>query len=124
MKNSENIILLSYRKTDRGEITEECFETEEDFMNEYKEMRRGKMKGEVKQKIPYPTINLEATGQKIKQIMREQNRTVYEIQEYLGFQTVQGIYRWFRGNSMPTIDNLYALSKLFQVPIDEILCGN
>ena len=25
---------------------------------------------------------------------------------------------------MPTIDKLYALSQLFQVPIDEIVCGN
>jgi len=24
----------------------------------------------------------------------------------------------------PTIDNLYALSQLLQVPIDEIVCGN
>ncbi len=25
---------------------------------------------------------------------------------------------------MPTIDNLYALSELLQVPIDAIVCGN
>ena len=25
---------------------------------------------------------------------------------------------------MPTIDNLYALSDLFQVPIDLLVCGN
>jgi transcriptional regulator with XRE-family HTH domain len=25
---------------------------------------------------------------------------------------------------MPTVDNLYALSQLLQVPIDEIICGN
>ena len=24
----------------------------------------------------------------------------------------------------PTIDNLYALSQLFQLPIDAIMCGN
>ncbi len=72
----------------------------------------------------FPTINQKATGDKIKQIMKEQNLTVYDIQDYLGFGAVQGIYHWFHGRSMPSIDNLYALSKLFQVPIDEILCGN
>ena len=77
----------------------------------------------MKEKMPYPILNYEATGQKIKQIMKEQNRTVSEIKEYLELEAVQGIYHWFRGRSMPTIDNLYALSKLFQVPIDEILCG-
>ena len=25
---------------------------------------------------------------------------------------------------MPTIDNLYALSELFQMPIDDLVCGN
>ena len=25
---------------------------------------------------------------------------------------------------MPTVDNLYALSELFQVSMDEMLCGN
>ena len=28
------------------------------------------------------------------------------------------------GNSLPTIDNLYALSELFQMPVDEMICGN
>ena len=78
----------------------------------------------MKEKLEYATLNHEATGQKIKQIMKEKNLTVGDIQDYLDFQAVQGIYRWFQGRSMPSLDNLYALSKLFQVPIDEILCGN
>ena len=28
------------------------------------------------------------------------------------------------GSSLPTVDNLYALSELFQLPVDELLCGN
>lgn len=28
------------------------------------------------------------------------------------------------GVSMPTVDNLYALSKMLQVPMDSIVCGN
>lgn len=31
---------------------------------------------------------------------------------------------WTDGVNMPTIDNLYALSELLQVPIDAIVCGN
>ncbi len=72
----------------------------------------------------YPMINSLKTGQKIRQIMKEQNKTVRWIQRELGLESVQSIYHWFHGRSMPTIDNLYALSKLFQIPIDEILCGN
>lgn len=34
-----------------------------------------------------------------------------DIQEYLGFGCVQSVYRWLDGVSMPTVDNLYAISK-------------
>ena len=37
---------------------------------------------------------------------------------------MQSVYRWIDGVNMPTIDNLYALSALFQLPIDEIVRGN
>ena len=46
------------------------------------------------------------------------------IQEYLGLGSVQSVYHWLDGSSMPNIDNLYALSELLQVPIDDMLCGN
>ena len=28
------------------------------------------------------------------------------------------------GRSLPSIDNVYALSELFKVPMDQIICGN
>lgn len=31
---------------------------------------------------------------------------------------------WMNGISLLTVDNLYALSYLFQVLIDDLLCGN
>lgn len=72
----------------------------------------------------YPILDTFRTGQKIKQIMMQKNYTVQEIQKYLGFSTPQSIYHWFSGRNMPTIDNLYALSSLFHVPIDAMLCGS
>ena len=47
-----------------------------------------------------------------------------DVQEYLGLGCVQSVYRWIDGINMPTIDNLYALSALFQVPIDSIVRGD
>ena len=47
-----------------------------------------------------------------------------DVQEYLGLGCVQSVYRWLDGINMPTIDNLYALSELFQLPIDEMVRGN
>ena len=33
----------------------------------------------------------------------------------------QAIYKWQRGKSLPTVDNLYALGALLEVPMEEIL---
>ena len=72
----------------------------------------------------YPTINVEGTGRRIRQIMQRKGLSVRDVQEYLGLVTPRSIYHWFIGRNMPTIDNLYALSELFEVPVDELLCGN
>ena len=72
----------------------------------------------------YPQINKMETGKHLRRIMSERGITVKEMQNYLGLGSVQSIYHWLNGISMPTIDNLYALSELFCMPMDEIVCGN
>lgn len=72
----------------------------------------------------YPRIDMYRTGQNIKMIMQKCGLTVRNVQEYLGLSTLQSIYHWFEGRSMPTVDNLYALSELFHVPVDDMLCGS
>ena len=71
-----------------------------------------------------PTINKRETGVNLRRIMDKRGITAKDVQEYLGLGCVQSVYRWIEGISMPTIDNLYALSELFQVPMDEMVCGN
>ena len=72
----------------------------------------------------FPTIDKKETGINIRRIMDERGITVKDVQEYLGLGCVQSVYRWTDGVNMPTIDNLYALSELVCVPMDEIVCGN
>lgn len=72
----------------------------------------------------YPKINMKATGMRIRQIMDCQKLTVKDVQQYLNLSSVQSVYHWLKGQSMPTIDNLYALSGLFQLPIDVMIVGN
>lgn len=72
----------------------------------------------------YPTINLKATGNNIKICREKSGVTVKQMQNYLMFNTPQAIYKWQRGESMPTIDNLVAISKLLHVSIDEIIVIN
>ena len=71
-----------------------------------------------------PLINKRETGINLRRIMDIRGITPKDVQEYLGFSCVQSVYRWLDGINMPTIDNLYALSELFQVPIDAIVRGN
>lgn len=72
----------------------------------------------------FPTIDKHKTGINLRKLMDKRGITAKDVQRYLGLGCVQSVYRWLEGKSMPTIDNLYALSALFQVPIDKIVCGN
>ena len=72
----------------------------------------------------YPTINVEETGKNLKKIMKEKGVTAREVQHYLNLGSVQSVYHWLKGISMPSIDNLYALSVLFDLPMDDLICGN
>ena len=72
----------------------------------------------------FPTIDKRKTGINIRRIMDERGLTVKDVQEYLGLACNQSIYHWLNGITMPTVDYLYALSELLQVPVDDMLCGN
>ena len=69
----------------------------------------------------YPVIDLVATGNNIRRLRMERGLTVRELQSYFGFEEPRAIYKWQKGESLPTVDNLYALGVLFEVPMDQIL---
>lgn len=52
------------------------------------------------------------------------NLKVEEVARFMGFESEQAVYKWQRGDSLPTVDNLYALSRLFETSVDDILRGN
>ncbi len=72
----------------------------------------------------FPIIDKRKTGIHLRRLMEERNLTVRDVQQYLELGSVQSVYHWLNGISMPTVDNLYALSELFQLPMDEIVRGN
>lgn len=69
----------------------------------------------------YPVICVEQTGKKIREICARQGICAREIQEYMGFSAVQSVYDWFRGKNLPSVDNLYALSRLLKVSMERLL---
>ena len=68
-----------------------------------------------------PTINMAATGKNINKLRKRAGISVKQLQDVLGFNTPQAIYKWLSGVSMPTIDNLVILAAVLGVTIDEII---
>ena len=71
-----------------------------------------------------PMIDKIKTGQRIRQLMEYRGLTVKDVQTALSLGCVQSIYHWLDGQSLPTLDNIYALSDLLKVPVDLLICGN
>ena len=71
--------------------------------------------------IAFPVIDPVATGENIQRLRREKGLSVKDLQTFFGFEEPQAIYKWQRGKSLPSVDNLYALSVLLNVPMDDIL---
>ena len=68
-----------------------------------------------------PIVDVAATGQNIKRMMQAQGMSVRDLQRVFGFSTGQAIYKWFQGKSLPTIDNMVILARIFNVKVDDIL---
>lgn len=69
----------------------------------------------------FPTIDLKATGKRISTLRLEKGYSVRDLQDFFGFEQPQAIYKWQWGQSLPSVDNLFALSRLFNTSIDDIL---
>ena len=69
----------------------------------------------------FPVIDIRATGRNIRRLRSEKGLSIKRMQEWFGFEEPRTIYKWQSGRGLPSIDNLYALSKLLDVPIEDIL---
>lgn len=69
----------------------------------------------------FPVIDPVATGKNIVRLRTERGMAVRDLQAYFGFEEPQAIYKWQQGKSLPSVDNLYALGALFEVPMEDIL---
>ena len=69
----------------------------------------------------FPVIDLAQTGRSIERHRRDAGLTVRDLQTYFGFEYPQAIYKWQHGECLPTVDNLLALARLLQVPMEDLL---
>lgn len=68
-----------------------------------------------------PRIDLIKTGERIRELRKQNNISVEQLRSILGFSTVQAIYKWERGLNLPTLDNLVVLAEIFHVSMDDII---
>lgn len=66
-------------------------------------------------------IDVRATGKKITELLREKNKEVKDLQVYLKLEGPQPIYRWMKGKTLPSVYNLYAIARFFDVKIDDLI---
>lgn len=69
----------------------------------------------------YPVIDMHATGTHIKELMAAREITVQDVQDAMGLASPQAVYRWLCGSNLPSVDNLYALSRFLDVPMNNVI---
>ena len=68
-----------------------------------------------------PVVDMKLTGQNIVSLRKQRGISVRDLQYMLGFTTPQSIYKWQRGETLPTLENLVALAFVLGVDIGDIL---
>ena len=70
--------------------------------------------------MDYPVIDVTATGRNIGTMIRRSNYSVPDVADYLG-TSPSLVYRYIRGDVLPSTDRLLALSRLLDVTINDLI---
>jgi len=72
----------------------------------------------------YVSINAQATGNRLRSLLAQRGYTVRDIQDVMGFEHPQAVYKWLNGKCLPCPDNLLILSILFGISINDLLVSD
>ena len=65
-------------------------------------------------------IDMDATGKKISKLIDESGLSDKELGGIMGL-SVQSINKWRHGHNLPDIENLFFLSRIFGIKVDDFL---
>ena len=68
-----------------------------------------------------PRIDMQATGKRIQTLRKNCGVTVEQLCEMLQLAAPRAIYKWQRGDTLPTLDNLIMLASIFGTTMDNII---
>lgn len=84
--------------------------------------RDGKRYQEVLAMEPvYLKIRQVETGNNIRELFRQNGYSVKDVQQAMGFNSPQAVYKWLSGQSLPSVDSLLILSRILHTSIEDIL---
>lgn len=61
------------------------------------------------------------TGMQIRNYMAARQISAVQMQEQLELESVQTIYKWLHGINMPSVQHLYDISQILEIPMEKIL---
>lgn len=56
--------------------------------------------------IERPFVDMKATGENLHRLRIQKNLSVKQLQNIMGFEYPEAIYKWESGRTIPTVDNL------------------
>lgn len=65
-------------------------------------------------------LDIIATGGKIKQFMDDKGISIRELSKVMNV-SFQSVYKWQKGESLPTVSNFYILGQILGIDIDDML---
>lgn len=69
-------------------------------------------------------ISTKETGKRIRRLLADGGISVREVQERIGLESSQAVYKWLHGKSLPSLENALALSRLLGINMEELLAGS
>lgn len=68
-----------------------------------------------------PEYDFQTIGRNLARLRKARNLSVEDVRAYMMLGSVQAVYKWERGDSLPQADTLLALMQLYNVNNIEIL---
>ena len=66
-------------------------------------------------------IDVQKTGKHLRELCGQHHISVSELQKLLHLKCPQSIYRWFKGETLPTVDHLVVLAYRMKLPVEELI---
>ena len=68
-----------------------------------------------------PVIDMAATGKNIYRLREAAGLSVKDLQARMELASLQAIYKWQHGTTLPSVDNLVILANVLDVHMEDIL---